>query len=482
MNDQLHDITGSLLPLKAELFLTVAFLLMLVLGLFKDRTTTLRLFAVVIFVASACLVVSDMWGDTQLFLLGTLRKDPFSSYLKILLNVGGLITCLISYRNPREHASEYFAFLIAVVLGGHLLTMSSNFLIVFLAIEIMSVSSYVLTAFSFDKRSSESSLKYFLFGTVASAVMLYGMSLLYGLTGSIDFASQEFVARLIEAQPAMVLLAALCVLMGFLFKVSSAPMHLWAPDVYEGAPTSVVAFLSVVPKLAAFGALVKFIVSMNLFGQSSYDWQVIAAAISMITIGVGNFAALKQQNPMRMMAYSSIAHSGFLLMAAVAFLPQGVQFMLYYATVYLLMNFLIFLYLGIKPTATFAEFSGEGRHHLAPHIFLLVGLISLTGLPPTAGFTAKLLVFSALWQSYETFGKPILLVLLLFGLLNVVVSLFYYLRIPYYAFLKDGKPTEKHNILSFENLLGGFLVLLLLTLFFQPGLLMGWINKINFVP
>jgi len=184
------------------------------------------------------------------------------------------------------------------------------------------------------------------------------------------------------------------------------------------------------------------------------------------------------------MAYSSIAQSGFLLAGVAAFLPQGVHFMLFYATVYMFVNFLVFVYLQYFESYGFSSlesFSGAGRTHVWPSILILIGFVSLTGLPPTAGFTAKFFVFSSLWEAYHLSGKNILLWLLIFGLLNTVVSLFYYLRIPYYTFIKEAESGTKTNFLAFENLLGFVLVLLVFVLFFYPGLLMGWINKINFV-
>jgi len=184
------------------------------------------------------------------------------------------------------------------------------------------------------------------------------------------------------------------------------------------------------------------------------------------------------------MAYSSIAQSGFLLVGVVAFLPQGTQFMLFYASVYLVMNYLVFLYVQYFEDRGFTaipSFAGAGRAIVWPSIFMLVGFIALTGLPPTGGFTAKLFIFSSLWEAYQVSNKAVLLVLLIFGLLNTVVALFYYLRIPYYAFIKNGETSIKTNNLTFENLLGLILVLSILILFFGPGLLMGWINKINFV-
>jgi NADH-quinone oxidoreductase subunit N len=273
-------------------------------------------------------------------------------------------------------------------------------------------------------------------------------------------------------------------LSGFLFKMAAAPMHPWAPDVYEAAPIPVIAFLSVAPKLAALGILTKFLLSLHLFGQGEYDWQTIIAVIAILTITMGNFSALWQRNSKRMMAYSSIAQSGFLLVGVAAFLPQGVHFMLFYASVYLLMNFSVFIYLayfekhGISSMDTFA---GKGKKLIWASVGITVGLVALTGLPPTSGFTAKLFIFSSLWESYAVTRKSLLLWLLIFGLLNTVVSLFYYLRIPYFAFIRTGDSAEIQKNGGPENLLGLILVVLLVAIFFMPGLLMSLINRINFV-
>lgn len=184
------------------------------------------------------------------------------------------------------------------------------------------------------------------------------------------------------------------------------------------------------------------------------------------------------------MAYSSIAQSGFLLVGIAAFLPTGVNFMLFYASIFVLVNYLVFLYLqyfesqGINSLELFA---GTGRQFAVPTVLLLIGLIALTGLPPTAGFTAKLFVFSSTWEAYQLSGKPVLLWLLVFGLINTVIALFYYLKIPFYAFVRKGSNGSKGTTQTFENVVGFGLVLLILLFFFRPDLLMRWINKINFV-
>jgi NADH-quinone oxidoreductase subunit N len=246
----------------------------------------------------------------------------------------------------------------------------------------------------------------------------------------------------------------------------------------------VVAFFSVVPKLAGLAVITRFSLALNVFGQAGHDWQFIICFVAMLTLTVGNFSALWQQRPKRLMAYSSIAQSGFLLVGVAAFLPNGVTFMLFYASIFVLVNYLVFLYLQYFESVgfdTIDSFAGAGREFSLPAIFLLIGLIALTGLPPTAGFTAKLFIFSSTWDAYQLSGKPVLLWLLIFGLVNTVIALFYYLKIPFYSFVKKGSNGVKRSTQTFENLIGLALVLAILLLFFYPDLLMRWINRINFV-
>jgi NADH-quinone oxidoreductase subunit N len=483
----LDHIFSSLFELSPEVILSIGILLVIVVGLVKKDHAITTLLTLLIFSFSFLFVLSDLDTLQQPLLLfqGMLRKDTFSLYLSALVDAAGILTVLMSWRNQREqsHLQEYYALIITVALGAHLLVMSTNFVMVFLSLELISISSYVLTGFSFDKKGAEGSLKYFLFGSVASAVMLYGISLFYGFTGTLEFLSEEFLKNLAGNITPLFFIAGLMVVSGFLYKLAAAPLHPWAPDVYEASPMPVVAFFSTVPKLAGIGVLTRFAMTLKMADQS-YDWQSILSVIAILSLTIGNFSALLQKNTKRLMAYSSIAQAGFLLIGVVAFLPQGIHFMLFYATVYVAMNFVVFIYLQYfekNGFVTIAEFEGIGKTFLWPCVFLLIGFVSLTGLPPTGGFTAKLFIFSSLWDAYQLSGKNILLWLLIFGLLNTVVSLFYYLRIPYYAFIKNRSIDITTNILAFENLFGLVLVLLILLFFFSPGLLMGWINKITFV-
>jgi NADH-quinone oxidoreductase subunit N len=485
MNRQLEHIAESALVMLPELILSISLLLILFTGLFlrKNRFITLKVItsASMILVAVVTLLT---WPSEPVELFSSmLRADAFSAYFKILFLTGGLITAWITPK--QEHPTEYFFLLASIVLGACLLAMSMNFITVLVTLELISLSSYLLAGFGFDKKSAEGSLKYFIFGSIASACMIYGLALIYGLAGTLYFNSENFISALMNHSSPLLLTGGLLTLAGFLFKVAAVPFHLWAPDVYESAPTPVVAFFSVVPKLAGLAIISKFALAMHLFGHSTYNWQLIFSVIAILTLLAGNLSALAQTDPKRMMAYSGVAQAGFLLVGVTTFTPEGIQFMIFYATVYLLMNFLVFHALQqfeiLWGNQRIPSFSGMGTAMLIPSLAMLVGLVSLTGLPPTAGFSAKLFIFSSLWQSYQQSNDPLLMALFITGLLNTVISLFFYLKIPYYLFIKEaGVNYESIKTSRAGNLLSLILVILIVYFFINPGGLMGWINRITF--
>jgi NADH-quinone oxidoreductase subunit N len=477
---------GYLLP---ELILTLGIVTLLISSLFlKDgnKKNMADWLALVIFssaLAASILFYTSSGSSSIPLFNGMLQYDAFSNYFKILFSSAGVLTVLLSWSVLHHRKPEYYVLIFSAVLGAHLLVSSNHFTLVFLSIELISLPSYLLAAFAFNKKSMEAALKYFLFGSAASAVMLYGISLLYGLTQTLDFTTREFADALLRNQSNFLLITICLIVAGFLYKITSAPMHPWAPDVYEAAPIPVVAFFSVVPKLAGIGILTKFCLAITISGQSLIKWQVLIALIAITTLTIGNFAALVQKNPKRMMAYSSIAQAGFLLIGAIVLDQQGIQFMLFYATVFVVANFLVFYYLHYfekRAVTEIAGFAGIGRSQSTASVLLLMGLISLTGLPPMGGFMGKLFVFTSLWSGYEVSQRSMLLALFIVGLLNTIVSLFYYLKIPYEAFLTSGNTMPKEKIWISENLLGIVLVVLLLGLFFFPSILTGWLNRITF--
>jgi NADH-quinone oxidoreductase subunit N len=298
--------------------------------------------------------------------------------------------------------------------------------------------------------------------------MLYGISLLYGFSGSLDLLN--IVAQLPNVNPVSVSFAFVLVMIGIGFKLSFMPMHFWVPDVYQGAPTPVTAYLSTVPKIAAFALLVN-VMPLFLFSADwkGIDFGIVLSAIGIITMIAGNFAAVLQNNVKRMLAYSSIGHTGFALMAVVTFNLQGLSSLTYYLAVYALANIgalaLASYFSNIVEADEVEGYKGLGLKYPVASVCFVIILISLTGIPVTAGFTGKLFVFSAVYSTYEQTHSIWLLNLMITGAITTVVSLFYYLKIPLYLFLKRTENVEvaserSYNLLVLAVVISFLLVLL----------------------
>jgi NADH-quinone oxidoreductase subunit N len=480
---------GSLLP---ELLLALFFLLLVTLDLFKSKAIRRLLPWLALTGLFSTLVVQLMGGYTAggVQFLNLLRSDGLARYSGILFSAAGIFTILLSLQNKKLEKlkagrGEYYALILMLVLGLNLMAKSVNLLMVFLAIEVVSIASYILTlTLKEEKRAVEAGLKYVLYGTLSAGVMLYGMSFFYGLTGSLDYTLASFWQSLLDASPAMVTVAAILIFAGFFFKISAAPFHFWAPDVYQGAPMPVVALFSTGPKMAGIVVILRFVAA---FGDISIagsfgDILLFLGIAALATLAVGNFTALWQRTPRRLMAFSSVSHAGFLLMALLAFGSNYTTSVLFYMTVLLCMNFGLFLFLQLAEekwqVTTLDGFQGLGVQAPFAGIMALLFLLSLTGLPPLAGFMGKLLVFSNVWEAYTLSGQPLLLVLLVAGILLTGVALFYYIKIPYYLFLKRNQNAEILVTSLSNKLLLGLFALPLLVFFFKPDLLLHWIESI----
>lgn len=274
-------------------------------------------------------------------------------------------------------------------------------------------------------------------------------------------------------------------LMGTFFKLSLSPFHSWAPDVYEGSPMPIVAYLSVGPKLGGLVALCVFLsTQIEVSVIQNFRWKEILAILSIITMIIGNFSALLQSNVKRMLAYSSIAHAGFLLIGFIAFSDFGIKSLLFYSSIYFLMNYSIFLLVDIFVTHTNSEnmkdFAGLGLKNPFLGVLTVITILSLIGLPPTAGFFAKLLIFTALWKTSQQEMSQLLYYLVIIGLFNTVIALFYYIKIPFYLFFQKGEKTESKINLT----IGHKIVLLLITLpllvfFVSPTILLELFHYLN---
>ncbi len=408
--------------------------------------------------------------------LGMIQLDVFSTFFKVLLLLATAATILFSLRSEELDArlkGEYYALLLAITLGMFLMASSTNLLMIFIALETVSLTSYILAGFlTHSPRSSEAAFKYITYGAVASGTMLFGLSLLFGMAGTGDLT--QIGGRLTEllasgeVAPLAVLIALTFVLAGIGYKIASVPFHMWSPDVYEGAPIPITAFLSVASKSAGFALFIRFFYTG--FGSTglmeSVDWPLMLAIVSALTMTVGNLAALPQQNVKRLLAYSSIAHGGYLLMGGVLRTSEGIGAILFYLIVYLFMNlgafYVVVLVANEMGSETIDGYRGLGSRAPLIAIAMVIFLASLTGIPPFAGFFGKWLLFTAvLEQGYYW--------LALVGLLNSVVSLYYYARIFKAMYFEDAD--EDTDRVSFST--GTFA---LLSTFVIPTIFIGFLN------
>jgi NADH-quinone oxidoreductase subunit N len=331
---------------------------------------------------------------------------------------------------------EYYALLLFTGVGMLFMVSGDNLISIYVALELMALSSYVLAGyFKGEIKSTEAALKYFILGAFSSGVLLYGLSLVYGVAGEMGLPE---LAKLFATQEKsnLLLVGILIILSGLLFKIAAVPFHVWTPDVYEGAPTPVTAFFSVGPKLAAYAILAR--IFYVAFPKFHADWSLIVALVAAATMVFGNLAALLQANVKRMLAYSSIAHAGYALLGVVGFRTDfGLWGVLVYLLAYTFMNFGVFALVVFLETKGYAaeqvsDFNGLAKRNMAAAVVMLVFLLSLAGIPPTAGFIGKYYLFTAAMKA----GYAWLAVL---AVLMSAVSLFYYFRIAAAMFFSEGE-------------------------------------------
>jgi len=395
------------------------------------------LIALVGIAASAASIFWLPMDETLLLFGGASAWDPFSVFFRFFFLFVTAAVLLIAhpYRELEcLHYGEFTALVLGTALGMILLSSATNLISVYLALEMVSLPSYILAGFiRHDRKASEAALKYAVYGAAASGAMLYGFSFLYGITGSIDLIEIREVLGDLPLSGHHLLIPVVFILAGFGYKIAAVPFHMWAPDVYEGSSTPITAFFSVAPKASGLAVLIRFF-SSTLFTKTpagmevvgTIDWTLILAVISALTMTLGNLVAIWQDNIKRMLAYSSIAHAGYMLMGVVVLGEAGVQAVLFYLTVYAAMNlgaFLVIIAISLdKRRETYDDFRGLGWRMPFLGVAMTLFLLSLTGIPPTAGFVGKFYIFKAVIEK-EIYWLAIV------GVLNSVVSLYYYARI-----------------------------------------------------
>lgn len=481
INDQLTHIRQSLGGIAPELFLALLFCFFLLAELLfvkrfgKEKTASYLQYIALAGSLVTLLLILGQWNSEPSFRFRPmLFLDRQAVFFKILITVSWLFTLLHVRILKYDFPPEYNALLIAAVAGMNLLTMSTHLLSIYLSLELISISSYLLVALSPYKKAAEGGIKYLLFGTAASAVMLYGVSLIYGLTGTLDITNAAMTDGLANNPDLVVTVTIVLTLAGLLFKLSLVPFHVWTPDVYEAAPTPLVSFLSVAPKAAVV------LVLMRLAGILPAPYFPVLGGIALISMTIGNVAALWQTNARRLLAYSSIAQAGYLLVGIAAYSRFGFEAAVFYTAAYLIINLAAFFLIDLlqpRSETALMDYQGLGKRNIWISGILTVVMIALAGLPPTGGFTSKFLVFSALWESYHQQEFPWMLWLLIGGILNAAISLGYYLRLPYLLFFKNtnAEVITSNNGTS-GKLIAGLLLVTLLMLFFSPEWLTKWIS------
>lgn len=452
---QLNHVLEGLQFFMPEIYLSALFILVLVTDLIFGKNSG-WLCKVVASAGLVLVILKDvaqfplLQGASQLFFSETLLLHQTSLIFKLMIDVLSVVLLLYfdwgdELKDHSKGISDLYSITIAVILGLHIMAMAANLLSIYLSIEMVSIGSYLMVAYrTGNKFSSEAGLKYVLFGAASSAVMLYGISLLYGFGGTLNLFTGNLLPGLLHVSPISVSLALILFFAGIGFKLSFVPVHFWVPDIYQGAPRPIVAFLSTIPKIAAFSLLVNFLFAFVFFAKwNAFDFTLFLSVIGIITMIAGNFAATLQNNVKRMLAYSSIGHTGFALMGVVAFSlhnTQGITALSFYLVAYSLANIGAWMLASYFADSAGAEdmnsYKGLGfKYPLAGVCFVII-LISLTGLPLTAGFYGKFLAFSSVYVVYQQSHDVWLLLLMITGAVTTVVSLFYYIKIPLNLFLR----------------------------------------------
>jgi NADH-quinone oxidoreductase subunit N len=469
----------SLMPALPLLVLVFGGLALMLVDSFVKEKGELALMTFWIFlVAGGCSVA--LWMTDQVIEVpevfsAYLASDRMSLFFDIVICGGGAFSALLAGGYLKEHAldrGEFYVILVFTAFGAVVLARAIDLLSLFIGLETMSLGAYAMCGFRrTSPRSTEAALKYFLLGSFAAAILLFGSALLYGGTGHTDLAGIGEVIAGGTAELPLVILGMLLVLVGLAFKVSAVPFHMWTPDAYEGAVTPATTFMSVGVKAAAFAILVRvLLVSFGdeLSANAATGWPPVIAGLAAVTMIYGNLAAVGQSSVKRMLAYSSIAHAGYILVGVAAAFRVGeaaVSSVLYYLMAYTVSNALAFgslIYMGSrgKEAVSYEDLAGVGRRHPAAAVPFVLGVLSLLGFPPTAGFFAKYYVFNAAVQAG---GGMVWLAVL--GVLTSAIGAYYYLRVIVYMFMKQpqaGAPVAvpmKSGYVVAALLLSGYFVL-----------------------
>ena len=462
-----------------EIFISLSVMFLLILGVFKKKSSNLIVSLSVITLIGTLVLIFGNPIDTNLSLFdGGYKIDYMSSYMKILTILSGIFVLITSSKFLKIYKLfniEYPILILCSILGMMVMISSNDLIVFYIGLELQSLSLYVLAAFNRDQiKSSEAGLKYFVLSALSSGLLLYGCSLIYGFSGTTNF---DQISNLMNNDQYGLTFGIVFILVGLAFKISAVPFHMWAPDVYEGSPTSVTLFFAVAPKIAALTVIIRFLYVpfVNVIDQ----WQLIIVFLSLASMIFGAVAAIGQKNLKRLIAYSSIGHMGYALAGLCVGTNQGIQSSILYISIYLVMNLGFFCCLFmLKRNNTYFEniddLSGLSKNHPLISLSLMVVLFSLAGIPPLAGFFAKFYIFKAILDQSMYY-------LAIIGLLTTVIAAFYYLRIIkiMYFDLEKEKYDQDYNLgLKFTLALSTILIMFY---FIYPSKLLNLVSQINII-
>ena len=463
-----------------EIFLSLSIMFLLILGVFKKESSKLihNISLIVLLVTTVITLNETLNVELKMLFNESVVIDYLSSFMKIITLVAAFLTLSISstyLKIYKIYKIEYPILILSSVLGMMIMISSNDLIVFYMGLELQSLALYVLATFNRDQiKSSEAGLKYFVLSALSSGLLLYGCSLIYGFTGSTNF---NLIANELNSDEYALTFGIVFILVGLAFKISAVPFHMWAPDVYEGSPTSVTLFFTMVPKIAALTVFIRFlyIPFINLIDQ----WQMILIFLSIASMVFGAIAAIGQTNLKRLIAYSSIGHVGYTLAGLATASNDGIQSSVIYITIYIIMNLGLFSCLLMmkrndKYYEDIEDLSGLSKNHPLLSLSFLVILFSLAGIPPLAGFFAKFYIFKSVLEQSMYF-------LAIVGLLSTVVAAFYYLRIikvMYFDKEKEKFDTDHSLWLKFSLTTS---TLLILIYFIFPSQLIEVVSRINII-
>jgi NADH-quinone oxidoreductase subunit N len=438
--------------LMPELIIILTFILVVIFDLFNSLQKTFTAWITIVGSAIALYVSIDMLqvGTEGTEFSNMIQVDKYSLFFNVIFLVSTILVVLISMNylgRQDKRQGEYYLLILLATLGMMLMASGNELIVVFLGLELMSLSLYVLAGyFQRSMASSEAGMKYLLLGAFASGFFLYGIALVYGGAGTTSI-PQIASTLAVDAKSPLLLAGMFLLIVGFGFKVALVPFHQWAPDVYEGAPTSIAAFISAGPKAAGFAAFLR--IFMEAFQNLQSEWIVAVIVLAALTMTVGNLVAIAQRNIKRMLAYSSIAHAGYILVGLAAANKDGISSAMFYLLVYCVMNIGAFGVVILARTEDgeslmISDYAGLGFKKPLLALFMTIMLLSLAGFPPTAGFVGKFYIFRSAVESGQIW-------LVIIGAINTAISAFYYLRVVVAMYMRE--PEAELDFLAYPRLL-----------------------------